>query len=416
MIFELKQWWRILKTIILMVGVLLSFFVLVEVLHIFSIFKDVYLPLGYAFLLAIAAAILYAVLYLVAVIRKLPRVLQAPDIEGLEAAAPSECRAYAGYLTAYITRLQENPLLSAEDSQLASSKVKKLQGVLNKEHSTMDWLELISSAETEVVEPLLKHLDQKAEEEIGNSVRDIMIGVTLSPYRAADLFIVIYRNAAMVLRVMRIYNSRPLMKEQVLIFRDVLRVVATVNFMNFGQKLMDQLFSHVPYVGRALEDFAEGIGAGLLTSVAGHGALYRCRAYRGWNQEEAVRNLTSHVKRLLSDVKNIFKKDVLHRMRNRVYSTANPAETKDPGFWDKTMNGVSTALDATESVMVNMIKKPLTTGTRTTLKAGSSVLFYSRDAAAKGGRGIWKGVKFTGSKIKSGASAVGRLFKKKNIE
>ncbi len=259
----------------------------------------------------------------------------------------------------------------------------------------------------------MKHLDQKAEEEIGNSVRDIMIGVTLSPYRAADLFIVIYRNAAMVLRVMRIYNSRPMMTEQVLIFRDVLRVVATVNFMNFGQKLMDQLFSHVPYVGRALEDFAEGIGAGLLTSVAGHGALYRCRAYRGWNQEEAVRDLTSHVKRLLGDVKNIFKKDVLHRMRNRVYSTANPAETKDPGFWDKTMNGVSTALDATESVMVNMIKKPLVTGTRTTLKAGSSVLFYGRDAAAKGGRGVWNGVKFTGSKIKDGASAVGRLFERK---
>jgi hypothetical protein len=172
----------------------------------------------------------------------------------------------------------------------------------------------------------------------------------------------------------------------------------------------------VPYVGRALEDFAEGIGAGLLTSVAGHGALYRCRAYRGWNQEEAVRNLTSHVKRLLGDVKNIFKKDVMHRMRNRIYSTANPAETQDPGFWDKTMTGVSKALDATEGVMVNMIKKPFVTGTRTTLKAGSSVLFYGRNAATKSGRGIWNGVRFTGRKIKDGASAVGRLFKKKDVE
>ena len=219
--------------------------------------------------------------------------------------------------------------------------------------------------------------------------------------------------AALVVSLACMPLATPMLTEQVLIFRDVLRVVATVNFMNFGQKLLDQLFSHVPYVGRALEDFAEGIGAGLLTSVAGHGALYRCRAYRGWNQEEAVRDLTSHVKRLLSDVKNIFKKDVLHRMRNRVYSTANPAETKDPGFWDKTMNGVSTALDATENVMVNMIKKPLVTGTRTTLKAGSSVLFYGRDAAAKGSRGIWKSVKYTGYKLKDGASAIGRLFVRK---
>ncbi len=82
MIFELKQWWRILKTIILMVGVLLSFFVLVEVLHIFSIFKDVYPPLGYGFLLLIAAAIVYAIFYLIAAIRKLPKVLQAPGYTG----------------------------------------------------------------------------------------------------------------------------------------------------------------------------------------------------------------------------------------------------------------------------------------------------------------------------------------------
>jgi hypothetical protein len=173
---------------------------------------------------------------------------------------------------------------------------------------------------------------------------------------------------------------------------------------------MDQLFSHVPYVGRALEDFAEGIGAGLLTSVAGHGALYRCRAYRGWNREAAVRNLSSHVKRLLNDVKNIFKKDVLHRMRNRIYSTASPEEVRDPGFWDKTLSGVAKALDATESLVDNMIKKPLATGTRTTIRAGSNFFFFGRNVAVKGGRGVWNGMRKGGGKIKNVSAAVGRFL------
>ena len=85
-----------------------------------------------------------------------------------------------------------------------------------------------------------------------------MLGVTLSPFRAVDLAVVIYRNAAMVFRIMSFYNSRPLLSEQVLILRDAFSVVDTVNYLNFGEKLIEQLFSRVPWIGQAVDDFAQG--------------------------------------------------------------------------------------------------------------------------------------------------------------
>ena len=81
----------------------------------------------------------------------------------------------------------------------------------------------------------------------------------------------------MVLRDCNIYNSRPLLSEQVLVLKDVLKVVATINYMNWGQKVAESLTSSVPIIGRASGEIAQGLGAGLLTSVAGHGAMERCR-------------------------------------------------------------------------------------------------------------------------------------------
>lgn len=392
MIAELKQWWRLIRIGVLIAGTLLSFFALVEVLHVFVILRDVYAPLGYAFLLGTAVSALGLCLWLVAAVRRLPRVLRAPTVDDLQTASRPLCVAYGDYLAAYLARLIDNPLLATSDLSTAGRHLRRLRSS-RASKGVHDIREYIRRAEQEAVDPLLQVLDARAEEEIANSVRDIMIGVTLSPYRAADLIVVAYRNAAMILRVMRIYNSRPLLAEQILIFRDVLRVVATVNFMNFGQKLMDQLFSHVPYVGRALEDFAEGIGAGLLTSVAGHGALYRCRAYVGWNREAAVHDLSLHVRRLLTDVKNIFKNDVLNRMRSRVYSTADPDEIKDPGFWEKTRRGTALALEATEGLVETLVVNPLAAGTRGTLRAGSSLVSRGSRLVAAGGRELLTGLR-----------------------
>ncbi len=281
MLTELKLWWKLIRTAILVIGVLFSFFVFVEVLHVYVVLRDVYSPLGYVFLLVVLSVCTWLSIYGYRVINTIPRVLAPPDID--DPPSEAQVRSYCKYLIGYLNRLRDNPNVLQEDILRTRTHSSVLASLVESDLASSDLFAKITKIEKECIDPILSKLKEKAEKEVRNSVRDIMMGVTLSPYRAVDLFIVIYRNGAMVLRVMKVYNSRPLLKEQLLVLRDVLKVVATVNYMNFGKKLMERFLSCVPYVGRALDDFAQGIGADLMTSAAGHGAIYRCCAYKGWN-------------------------------------------------------------------------------------------------------------------------------------
>ena len=76
----LNQWWKIIKTIVLISGVLRSFFVLVETLHVYVILKDTYAPLGYGFLVILILLLVYLVLRIIFTIRKQPKVITPPVI------------------------------------------------------------------------------------------------------------------------------------------------------------------------------------------------------------------------------------------------------------------------------------------------------------------------------------------------
>ena len=81
-------------------------------------------------------------------------------------------------------------------------------------------------------------------------MRDVMLAVTLSPYKSADLLVVVYRNFVMVGRIIRIYNARPSVAGQMRVFSDIFSVVATVNYLNMGRNLIEALASHVPGIGQ----------------------------------------------------------------------------------------------------------------------------------------------------------------------
>ena len=229
MLSELRYWWRVVRFVILLIGIFLSFIALTEILHLYSILYGISPYLGLAFLCITVAILLLGLLYIFIYIRKKPKVLTPPQIEDFSSASQVEWEAYFIYLTKYQERLLKNPSLSTGEIDTAFKKIKELEAFYRSDNQQDKQQQHIFNTEKEVIEPLLAKLDEKAEKEVRKCVRDIMIGVTLSPYRTADLFIVIYRNCIMMLRIMKIYQSRPVLAEQLLIFRDVLKVVATVN-------------------------------------------------------------------------------------------------------------------------------------------------------------------------------------------
>lgn len=374
--------WKMFCRILLIIGGLLTFIVLVELFRIYTLFYRYSPILAWTYVAVLSGLLLAGLLHAIRGMIRYPRSLKPPPPPAAGEATHHEMKRYCRYLTHYLQRLADNPRMTEEQQDLALRQIEEIDGVL-KAHPLNDDLErTIQQTETDVIAPLLNTLDQEAEREVRRSVRDVMIGVMLSPYHSVDLLIVLYRNTAMVLRVVAIYSTRPLPREQFRTLRDVMRVVATVNFLYIGRNLLENLFAFVPVIGRITDDIGQGLGAGLFTSAAGHAAMHRCAAFRGWNKQEAAETLGAHMKDFVKDVKNIFTKDVLPDIKGRIIAEAPAEKAQQPGFWEQVNRGIGNALDSTMKAAGDWVVKPAVAGAQGILYGGPSDTLSPSDPPA----------------------------------
>ena len=350
----MQQLVTLVSRIALVVGVLLSLIAVSEVLDLYLALRELS-PLAAAlFALAVAAIVLGGLGYLLVQWFAHPPVLLAPPrTEDLA----RDVQHHARWLARYLHRLAENPLVADDRRAAARAAARRLTDGIDLPPAELE--ALVREVERTSAEPLLAGIRAHAEGEVRRCVRDVMAGVTLSPYRSSDLLVVLYRNGAMVLRLATLYGGRPRVAEQLAIVRDTLRVVAAVNFLNFGNKLLEGILAGVPMVGRFADDVAQGIGAGFLTSAVGHAAMQRCEAYHGWDRAEAVETLGAGSKRFLVDVRDIFFRDIYPSMRSRL---------PQADLWDRLGVGIRSALDATLGGD-GLVARPI----RAVARGGSSV-------------------------------------------
>ena len=371
----LKTWFKLIKAGIVVFGLLLSFFAFIEIIRAYQILNDFHVIAGYIFLGILAAGLLWLLIYLIRILASQPPVLIPPKTQDQQTANYRQIKRYAIYLRKYMTRLSGNPLLRTEEQEKLTIAMEKLHNSLSSGNSHQALIKEIAAVEEEVIRPALKQLDDISEKEIRACVAVVMAGVTLSPYKAADLMIVVYRNIIMTTRIMRIYNSRPRLREQFKIAGDIVAVVATVNYINMGKNLIEGLTSHAPLIGRYSDDIAQGIGAGFMTSVVGHAGIERCKAFDGFSRDEATEKIKSKAAHFYEDVRDIFKKDILPSVVNRIGGAS-----KD------TFDRIISAIDETGSRIGNLIKKPIGT---------------AFNAGANGGKAVYKtsakGISFVGS-------------------
>jgi len=69
---------------------------------------------------------------------------------------------------------------------------------------------------------------------------------------------------------------------------------------------MENLTSWIPVLGRFTDDIAQGIGAGLFTSVAGHATIDRCRCFSGWSENDARIAMGKNLKGFMHDITSCF--------------------------------------------------------------------------------------------------------------
>ncbi len=308
---ELKQFWSMVKTCTAIVMVVALFFSMIECIRAYQTLRDLHLWAGYGFLLILAGLIIWAVWMLYRVNHDRPLVLKVPD--------PVRVRKYSRYLLKYIRRLEENPQFSVDQQKQIFEQRIKLQERIKKANSSRKYMAAIELAENETILPSLKILDAVAEKTIRQSVRDIMLAVTVSPYRSIDLMVVIYRNIGMIQNITTIYNSRPRLRESLLIIYDTIRVVATVNFVSLSAKMLENvtrgLPGAIPGISRIVDSCTEGLSAGLLSSITGHAAKHRCRAFRRWSYQDAKESIAIHLKTFTADVGKMFFMDITPHIR-----------------------------------------------------------------------------------------------------
>ncbi|MBN1270236.1 MAG: DUF697 domain-containing protein [Kiritimatiellae bacterium] len=406
-----KQAWRIVRNTLLLAGVLLGFVVAVELLRIFAFFHRIHPGLAWAYAAVLGFGVLAAVIYWIVQWASYPRVLAPPPRLDLARAGFNDLRAYCRYLLKYLDRLSRNSRLSDDERAAASNAIAELRDILHAHPLIDDLARGIEDIESKCVAPLLARLEEVAAAEVRHSVRDVMLGVSLSPFHSVDLLVVLYRNSAMILRIVRVYASRPAPREQLLILRDTLRVVAAVNLLNLGRTLFESLFANLPLIGRAIDDIAQGLGAGLLTSAAGHAAIARCAAFRGWDAEEATSSLADHAVHFFGDVKDIFAKDILPALKSRIRATTPAEAAEQPGFWDSLVRGVAKAVDATATAIGSYVIEPAMAGTagvvktgyrvtRRVVRAGSSMTRHTARTGASAFRGVSRFFRSIGQRIR----------------
>lgn len=367
-----SSFWKMIAKLTGVIITLLALFGIIELVRMFSFLHRI------SPILAATCFAVIAVLLIMLVIRWLaiPRALTPPSPIRYEDASISELRKHARYLSRYAYRLSENPNLSNEDQDVAwgiSIDLKKSSRMKNPDRLA----EQLFSAEEEGIVPLLKKLNSLASRTVRNSVRDVMLGVSLSPYHSVDLLIVLYRNLSMAHNIARIFHSRPTPREELLILRDTFRVVAAVNVMNLGRTLIENLFSNLPFIGRALDDIGQGLGAGVLTSATGHAAIDRCAAFRGWRKEEAMNSLLSHATDFCKDVRDIFTKDILPHLKPRIRLNASKETLEQPNFWERVTGGINSSLETAVSTLDSFIVQPTISGTRQVARAGAGLFVSS---------------------------------------
>ncbi len=256
------------------------------------------------------------------------------------------------YLARYLKRLSFNDFLSEAEREKARASLHKMDRSLNTGLSKEEVLKVVEETEGGVIRPILSTLNECAQVHVTKCVRDVMLGVAVSPYRAADLMIVIYRNAGMIAQIVRIYHARPRLTEQMLVFRDVLRVIAFVNYTNLAASFVEKLSAGLPLVGKGIDDALQGLGAGILTSLAGHAAMERCRSFQGWNEEKARSHLVANLSNFMVDCK---------RIADPIFSRLFPA-------WTAWTARIGEVVDQTAELAESFVKKPAlvvgTTGRR----------------------------------------------------
>lgn len=295
---DLHWWLTLIRRGLYFTGLFLGLVALAELARIGQFFFSIHAWLGYAWSLALLLAAAWGGRAGWRFFRSKPRRLaDLPRVDLLDA-NDEDRLVYARVLPLHLERMLDSPVLAVEEVSEA-----RRQLPATPEGWTGLGRDELLELELRVLAPLQERLDKEAESEIRGATLEVTTAVALSPWRSFDSLMVIARGLRMIFRISEIYGSRPTLREQLEIMRDIGKAVASVGLIGAGQKLMENMASHLPLAGRVVDDMLQGIGAGFYINLAGWAARERCRALHRWEPERVREKLRNQIRRYARDMR-----------------------------------------------------------------------------------------------------------------
>ena len=101
----LKTIWKLIRTAVVVVGVLLIFFAVLEILRAYQTLYNFHPIAGYCFLAVVLGLLVWLVVYVWGNMAVFPKPLKAPAIVDFQNANDRQLKKYTRYLCRYIQRL-----------------------------------------------------------------------------------------------------------------------------------------------------------------------------------------------------------------------------------------------------------------------------------------------------------------------
>ena len=155
----MKQLWKMVKTTVLVAGILLSFFACAEMVRVYVTLRDVHHLLGYAFALVVVSLLLFGLFCFLRAVGSRPKVLVPPAIQDIDKAEKKELKKYCKYLVKYLKRLEDNVLLNPGERQGVRDAWEALERIIKINHPRAFLRAAIRDTQSLAIDPIQKKLD-----------------------------------------------------------------------------------------------------------------------------------------------------------------------------------------------------------------------------------------------------------------
>ena len=297
----------------------------------YRLFSDINPLLGLAFVLLLTLVLVVLVGRPLWSFFRTPVAALPPQIK-FDPKAPTQeaINARLAYDLKFLKSLRKHPELKADATGISDSlNVGKalLDEVKASKQPSARMAQKVLDFETRHIEARLKPLDKRADDLIHSESVAIGMATALSMNGTVDAFIVLWRSSNLVAKLSRIYFGRPNLRGSLLVMRDVAMIVvlsrALENVTDVTGDLIGKLVGRMG--GLVAGPVMDGAINAMMALKIGYLTKRRCRAFRGWSQDESQNISAEALNRVQAEAGSVVT-EILKACGGLTSTAANAAE------------------------------------------------------------------------------------------